>query len=83
MRHAGPAGHPSVVAKIEEVVGLARARSMATGVFAPTPAGARSWFHRGVVLVGLGVDTGHILAGLSGARAAAMAADGPEAGGRG
>ena len=66
----GEIGHPSVVAKIEDVVALGRARGVSTAVFAPTPAGARSWLDRGAGLVALGVDTAHILAGLTGAREA-------------
>jgi len=68
----GEIGHPAVVGKIEEVVALARARGMTSAVFAPTPAGANAWFERGVGLVGLGVDTGLILAGLRQVRAAAL-----------
>jgi 4-hydroxy-2-oxoheptanedioate aldolase len=70
----GEIGHPSVVGKIEEVVATARARGMATGVFAATPEVARSWLDRGVGLVALGVDAGHILRGLGDARAAALPA---------
>jgi 4-hydroxy-2-oxoheptanedioate aldolase len=68
----GQIDHPAVTGKIAEVVALARARGVATAVFAATPAGANAWFARGVGLVGLGVDTGHILAGLRAARAATL-----------
>ena len=66
----GEVDHPSVVAKIAEVVALARARGLSTAVFAPTSSGAKAWLERGVDLVALGVDTAHILSGLTGARAA-------------
>ena len=66
----GEVDHPSVVAKIAEVVALARARGLSTAVFAPTSSGAKAWLERGVDLVALGVDTAHILSGLAGARAA-------------
>jgi len=68
----GEIDHPAVTGKIGEVVALGRARGVATAVFAATPAGANGWFARGVRLVGLGVDTGHILAGLRAARAATL-----------
>ena len=74
----GELGHPSVIAKIEEVVALAKSRSMSTAVFAPTPAGAKAWLDRGVGLVALGVDTAHILAGLVSAREATLLPDAPE-----
>jgi 2-keto-3-deoxy-L-rhamnonate aldolase RhmA len=60
----GQIDHPDVVAKIREVVELARRHGKTTAVFAPTPQGARAWLSSGVKMAAVGVDTAHILAGF-------------------
>ncbi|MBN9347254.1 MAG: hypothetical protein J0I48_13810 [Devosia sp.] len=61
----GQIDHPLVVAKSSEVIDLARERSMAVAMFAPTPDGARKWLARGVTMAVVGVDAGHLVAALS------------------
>ena len=60
----GQIDHPLVVAKSSEVIDLARERSMAVAMFAPTPDGARKWLARGVTMAVIGVDAGHLVAAL-------------------
>jgi 4-hydroxy-2-oxoheptanedioate aldolase len=69
----GEVEHPRVVETIVEVVEQARAKSLASAVFTPTAEGARSWRQRGVTMIAVGVDTGHILDGLRRISAAATA----------
>lgn len=72
----GQVGHPSVVAKAEEIVGVAAARGVATAVFAPTAEAARRWLALGVRLVALGFDTALALDGFRAARQAVSAGTG-------
>ena len=60
----GDMAHPEVVATIERVVDACRAKAMTTGIFAGTTEAARRWIGRGVSLVGVGVDTAHLLRAL-------------------
>jgi 4-hydroxy-2-oxoheptanedioate aldolase len=60
----GDMAHASVVSTIEEVVDACRARGMTTGIFAGSTEAARGWIERGVTLIAVGVDTGHILKAL-------------------
>lgn len=60
----GEMGHPKVIATIEDVLARCAAKAMPTGIFAGTPEAARRWRDKGVTLIGLGVDTAHILAAL-------------------
>jgi 4-hydroxy-2-oxoheptanedioate aldolase len=60
----GEIEHPTVLRKIEEIVRAAAAKSIATGVFAPTPPLARRWIDLGVRFVALGFDTALILQGF-------------------
>ena len=69
----GEVEHPLVVETMIEVVEQARARSLATAVFAASPESARTWLKRGVGMIAVGVDAGHILAGLRRVSAAAKA----------
>ena len=57
----GETTHPKVIETIEGVIDACRAAGVATGIFAPTTELARRWIGRGVTLVGIGVDTGHML----------------------
>ncbi|HQZ12194.1 MAG TPA: aldolase/citrate lyase family protein [Devosia sp.] len=70
----GDMGHETVIATIEAVIAACDSKGMATGIFAGTPEAARRWMGRGVTLVGAGVDTSHLLAGL---RAVAKSLVGP------
>ena len=63
----GETGHPKVVETIESVIDATRASGIASAIFAGSPEAARRWLGRGVTLVGLGVDTTHILAALKAA----------------
>lgn len=67
----GQINHPLVVAKSAEVIDLARERSMAVAMFAPTPEGAKIWLARGVTMAVVGVDAGHVAAALGDIRARA------------
>jgi 4-hydroxy-2-oxoheptanedioate aldolase len=69
----GEVEHPRVVETMIDVVEQARARSLASAVFAASPESARSWRKRGVGMIAVGVDAGHILAGLRRISAAAKA----------
>ena len=60
----GEVEHPRVVETMIQVVEQARARSMASAVFTASAESARTWRERGVGMIAVGVDTGHILAGL-------------------
>jgi 4-hydroxy-2-oxoheptanedioate aldolase len=60
----GQIDHPRVVAKIEEILDKARSLSVATAIFSPTSEGARRWLERGVTMVAVGVDSGHVLGSL-------------------
>lgn len=62
--------HPTVLSKIEEIVDAARAKDIATGVFAPTPALAKRWLGLGVRLVAVGFDTALALDAFRRVRAA-------------
>ena len=57
----GQIDHPDVVAKIGEVVALARERGKVTAVFAPTPMGGRKWLSQGADIAAVGVDSAHVL----------------------
>lgn len=69
----GETGHPLVLAKMETAIGEAQAKGKASAVFAANAGLARKWRESGVALIGYGVDTAHVLAGL---RAAASEARG-------
>ncbi len=60
----GETTHNKVVTTIEQVIAACRAHSMTTGIFAGTTEAARRWIGQGVTLIGAGVDTAHLLAGL-------------------
>lgn len=60
----GEMGHPKVIATIEDVLDRCAAKGLPTGIFAGSPEAARRWQERGVTLIGLGVDTAHILGAL-------------------
>jgi 4-hydroxy-2-oxoheptanedioate aldolase len=65
--------HPTVVASITGIVEQARARGVATGVFAPTAEAAARWLSLGVRFVALSVDTALMLTGFRDALAALRA----------
>ena len=67
----GQIDHPSVVDRIDTIVGKAQKLSLATSIFTPTAEGAQKWLRRGIKLVALGVDTAHMLSALRSANAAA------------
>jgi 4-hydroxy-2-oxoheptanedioate aldolase len=52
----GQIDHPSVRAALEEAAAAASARNLATAVFAPDEAHARTWWELGIQLVACGVD---------------------------
>jgi 4-hydroxy-2-oxoheptanedioate aldolase len=60
----GQPNHPKVVAKIEEMVELARRRGKAVGVFTNDLGMARHWIGAGVQFLTFGVDTGIIFNAL-------------------
>jgi 4-hydroxy-2-oxoheptanedioate aldolase len=64
----GQIEHPEVVARIESIVAQAKARNLATAVFAPRAELANRWLGLGVRLVALGYDTAHVFSGLRAAR---------------
>jgi 4-hydroxy-2-oxoheptanedioate aldolase len=66
----GEIDHPTVLARIDEILARARGRSVATSIFTPSAERARMWLDRGVGLVALGVDTAHFLSALKAATAA-------------
>jgi 4-hydroxy-2-oxoheptanedioate aldolase len=57
----GETSHPKVIETIEAAIDACTAAGVATGIFAPTVELARRWIGRGVLLVGIGADTGHIM----------------------
>jgi 4-hydroxy-2-oxoheptanedioate aldolase len=69
----GEVEHSRVVETMIAVVEQARARSLASAVFAASPESARTWRERGVGMIAVGVDAGHILTGLRRISAAAKA----------
>jgi 4-hydroxy-2-oxoheptanedioate aldolase len=60
----GETEHPRVLAAIEEVVRQSGAKGVATGAFTHTPAGALSWFGRGLRVVALSTDSKLVLDSL-------------------
>lgn len=60
----GETGAPEVVARIGSIAEEAAAAGIACGTYAPTPEVARRWIGAGLRFVGLGFDTGHLLAGM-------------------
>jgi 4-hydroxy-2-oxoheptanedioate aldolase len=73
----GDIDHPSVIEKIDAIIGKARKIPLATSIFTPSPAGAQKWLKRGVKMVAVGVDTAHVLAGLHDVVAATRSRDAP------
>ncbi|MDP1731181.1 MAG: aldolase/citrate lyase family protein [Devosia sp.] len=69
----GEMGHPKVVQTIEAVIEAVGTAGLVAAIFAGTPDSARRWLGRGVTLVGVGVDTAHILVGLKGVAEAVRA----------
>lgn len=67
----GQTAHPTVVTALTEATDLAAAAGVATGVFAPDPATARTWRRRGTRLIACGVDSGLIREALIAAANAA------------
>lgn len=65
----GEINHPKVVEQMRKVIDVASSCSVATAVFSPTPQGAENWIRHGARLIGLGVDTAHVLNGLKSVRA--------------
>lgn len=60
----GEMAHPRVVETIEGVIAAAAEKGIRTGIFAGTIEAGRRWIGKGVTLIGLGVDTAHILKAL-------------------
>ncbi len=60
----GEMSHPKVIEAIERVIAACAARGVTSGIFAGTPEVAKRWIGKGVMLVGVGVDTGHMLNAL-------------------
>jgi len=64
----GQPDHPEVVATIEDVFDRCAERSLASGVYAPTPERANSWFERGASLVAVSADAAMMMDSFRGVR---------------
>ncbi|MBS1895323.1 MAG: hypothetical protein JST59_28820 [Actinobacteria bacterium] len=54
--HRGDAGHPEVVAALEEALATVLAAGLPAGIFVPEAAAARAWHARGATLLALSSD---------------------------
>ena len=60
----GEMAHPRVVETIESVIAASAKKGIRTGIFAGSIEAGKRWIGKGVTLIGLGVDTAHILKAL-------------------
>ena len=61
----GQLDHPDVVDAIKRIVKKTSSAGLTTGLFTPTPSGAKFWIASGVKFVAVGVDTGHLKTAFS------------------
>jgi 4-hydroxy-2-oxoheptanedioate aldolase len=57
----GNIDHPDVIARVTEVVGMAKEQSKTAAVFTPTSEGAKRWLALGANMVAVGTDTAHFM----------------------